>query len=353
MKTKLFLVLLAIGITGSAGCSDDEEKSVSVSSITLDKNSLDLKIGETAVLTATVSPENATDKTIVWTSSDSSVAAVDETGTVTAVAAGNTTVTAAVKGGKSAVCEVAVSPGEPVVGDYYYSDGTYSAELDAAKKVIGVVFWVGDPTVSDAALKREHPGCTHGLVVALDEVVTPWQYNWDVWGEDKLVGDWIAENTTDYASITTKTSLKDNMNKIIGYNNTKGIELFNADPANGEWKVEAVEEVVKYRNDEARKAPANTSDWYFPSLKELSLLCSGEYDDTIWSITNDTDMRDAIAAILATIPDATGFNNAGYWSSSEYAASSPYYLSIVDGAGYNDLRKSYSTNLAVRCVLAF
>ena len=82
-------------------------------------------------------------------------------------------VTAAVKGGKSAVCEIAVSSGEPVAGDYYHSDGTYSAELDAAKKVIGVVFWVGDPTASDAALKREHPGCTHGLVVAVNEVVTP------------------------------------------------------------------------------------------------------------------------------------------------------------------------------------
>lgn len=350
MKLKLFLMLMVTSLIGLTGCSDENE-TISVSEITVNETSMELKVGETATLTATVLPENATDKTIVWSSSDDAVVTVDETGTVTAVGPGTATVSVMAKnGGAKATCEVIVTLKDPVLGDYYFSDGTYASEIDANKEVIGIVFWVGDPTASDPALKREHPECTHGLVVALNEVVTPWQYNWDQYGKDKLVGDWIKSNT-EYESIATKTKPEDNMNKIIGYNNTKGIECFNADPSNSEWKVEAVEEVVKYR--ESHPTPAHTSGWYFPSLKELSLLCTGEWEGTIWDIANETDMRDFIAEKLANVPNAEPFNNVGYWSSSEYAPSSAYYLSITDGAGYNDLRKSYKSNLALRCIFAF
>ena len=58
-------------------------KVVAVTSITLDKTSLSLKVGETETITATVSPYNATDKTITWSSSDVSVATVAD-GKVTA-----------------------------------------------------------------------------------------------------------------------------------------------------------------------------------------------------------------------------------------------------------------------------
>ena len=80
---------------------------VSTESITLDKTSLSLVVGETAQLTATVKPDDATDKKVAWASSDESVAKVSN-GTVTAVKSGKATITAKC-GDKIAECAVTVT----------------------------------------------------------------------------------------------------------------------------------------------------------------------------------------------------------------------------------------------------
>jgi hypothetical protein len=84
-----------------------ESQTVVVSGVTLNKFELSLEVGENETLTATVTPDNATDKSITWASSDSAVATV-ENGKVTAVAAGTTTITAKV-GEKTATCTVTVT----------------------------------------------------------------------------------------------------------------------------------------------------------------------------------------------------------------------------------------------------
>ena len=85
-------------------------KVVPVESIAIDKETLELVEGDSATLTATVSPDNASDKTYAWTSSNPDVATVAEDGTVTAIAPGNTTITATSNdGGKTASCEVSVA----------------------------------------------------------------------------------------------------------------------------------------------------------------------------------------------------------------------------------------------------
>lgn len=81
---------------------------IAVISITLDQTRLTLKPEETATLVATVKPDNATDKTVTWSSSDTSIASVDENGTVTAIKDGTTTITAEA-GEKSATCTIVVS----------------------------------------------------------------------------------------------------------------------------------------------------------------------------------------------------------------------------------------------------
>ena len=91
-----------------------EEQVVAVESVTLDKTSAELKEGETVTLTATVAPENATDKTVTWTSSDTAVATVDAAGKVTAVKEGKATITATA-GGKTATCTVTVNKEEEQV----------------------------------------------------------------------------------------------------------------------------------------------------------------------------------------------------------------------------------------------
>ena len=82
---------------------------VTVSTVTLNVSKMTLFIGQTDKLTATVSPENVTDKTITWTSDNEEIATVSEDGTVTAVAAGVANITATC-GDVSASCKVTVNP---------------------------------------------------------------------------------------------------------------------------------------------------------------------------------------------------------------------------------------------------
>ena len=84
---------------------------IPVTSITLDKTSEMLtEMGQTIQLTPTVLPDNATDKTVTWSSSNPAVATVSETGLVTAVGDGTATITATAADGSgvTATCEVTV-----------------------------------------------------------------------------------------------------------------------------------------------------------------------------------------------------------------------------------------------------
>ena len=83
---------------------------VHVESVSLDKTSIELAAGNTTMLKATVLPDNATDKTVIWSSGNPSVATVSSSGIVTAKAAGSTTITVTTNdGGKKATCSVRVT----------------------------------------------------------------------------------------------------------------------------------------------------------------------------------------------------------------------------------------------------
>ena len=84
-----------------------EAKTIKVTSVTVSPRTLDLEVGQTGTLTATVKPDNATNKTVTWTTSDAKVATVDNNGVVTAVGKGTATITAAADG-KTAACTVTV-----------------------------------------------------------------------------------------------------------------------------------------------------------------------------------------------------------------------------------------------------
>lgn len=89
---------------------------VAVTGITLNKASLRLYMNNTetmpgsVLLTAAVYPDNATDQSVTWSSSDETKATVDETGKVTAVAKGTLTITAKA-GDQQATCEVTIGRG--------------------------------------------------------------------------------------------------------------------------------------------------------------------------------------------------------------------------------------------------
>lgn len=84
-----------------------EAKTIKVTSVAVSPKTLNLEVGQTGTLTATVKPDNATNKTVTWTTSDAKVATVDNNGVVTAVGKGTATITAAADG-KTAACTVTV-----------------------------------------------------------------------------------------------------------------------------------------------------------------------------------------------------------------------------------------------------
>ena len=121
----LELLVAAVLLTTSFwSCSKDEEPVpeptppvVSVTSVTLDKTSVSLLVGDSQTLTATVSPKDAANKKVTWKSSNAAIASVDAngkvTGVVTGVKAGEATITVTTEdGGKTATCKVTVSDKE-------------------------------------------------------------------------------------------------------------------------------------------------------------------------------------------------------------------------------------------------
>lgn len=114
------LLALSLGLFAACGNTEEEQQTVAVTSVTVSPAALSLIAGESGTLTATIAPENATEKTVTWTSSDNAVATV-ENGEVTAVGAGTATITATA-GGVSGTCAVTVNAPTSVW------DGTVPAE---------------------------------------------------------------------------------------------------------------------------------------------------------------------------------------------------------------------------------
>ena len=84
-------------------------KTVPVTSVSLDRTSVELEEGEDRMLTATVNPENASNKNVTWSSSDPSVVSVVN-GYIVALKTGRATITVMTEdGGKTATCEVTVN----------------------------------------------------------------------------------------------------------------------------------------------------------------------------------------------------------------------------------------------------
>lgn len=92
---------------GLVACNNDEVQTVAVESVTLNKTELTLEVGGEETLTATVAPDDATDKAVTWSSDNTAIATV-ENGKVTAVAAGTATITAKA-GDKTDTCSVTVN----------------------------------------------------------------------------------------------------------------------------------------------------------------------------------------------------------------------------------------------------
>ena len=119
MKNKKLLILLPILTLMLAGCGGSNSGSkdpspnpivINVEGVSLDKTTLEIEVGASTNLNATVSPSNASNTGVTWSSSDTNVATVSNLGKVTGVAVGTATITVTTKdGSKTATCAVTVS----------------------------------------------------------------------------------------------------------------------------------------------------------------------------------------------------------------------------------------------------
>jgi len=108
-------------VSGNHTASCKVTVTVPVTEVSLNKSALAFQIGDTEKLTATIQPYNPTNKTIVWSSSDSSVATVTNDGQVAAKGRGAATITAASQdGGAYATCSVTVA--DVYVAGYYINN---------------------------------------------------------------------------------------------------------------------------------------------------------------------------------------------------------------------------------------
>ena len=82
---------------------------INVTSIILDEENISMNVGDSDILTVTITPDNATNQNITWSSSDESIVTVNSEGEIEGISSGNTTITATTKdGNKKATCEITV-----------------------------------------------------------------------------------------------------------------------------------------------------------------------------------------------------------------------------------------------------
>lgn len=216
MKSKL-LVLSAALMLVLAGCGPKEFKPddggdpvdpvvVNVTSVSLDQESATLEVGESLQLNETVLPENATNKNVSWSASGNGVVSVDD-GLVTALAAGQSTVTVTTEDGNhTAQCVITVPQQQAI--DIAYSDGTF--EFNGTEQAGKFVYWAGDGgAVSSAtynsSTKKYSLAYTTGWAWYGVQIFykLPYQEATDLYDIEWVVNSTAAGNITVNGNVTT------------------------------------------------------------------------------------------------------------------------------------------------------
>lgn len=246
---------------------DDDEKKVPETVVTLDRTELNLNVGFSETLVATVTPPLQDGVAVAWSSDDEVVATVED-GVVTALAAGEATITASV-GESKATCKVTVAYVAPKIGDYYYSDGTWSdgglvsIEADglnpvwadtkpapvAGKTVIGIVCQTDENRI---AAGDKEKGYTHGYVVAVKNAHSA----------DSQTVQYSTDN--DFASTPKAKIASTWYGNVNGYEETmKTVSDYGPNLAT--W-CPAFDLTV---NNFSLPAPETSSGWFLPSTGQL------------------------------------------------------------------------------------
>jgi hypothetical protein len=216
--------------------------------------------------------------------------------------------------------------------------------------------------IDDPILAIEHPSCTHGLIVSLsnarseiyssnssyDSYAIYWCRN-EKWTED-LSGFMNDESLFDspykgsYADIRVAAD-DANINRILGYNNTRILRAYNSyynaiDPNSDSYggsnkKITAIS-VLDNEFEDRNRYPAFSSGWYLPSIKELTLLYSGDITYNGSNYAGSGVVKSNVDIILSKLGKANTNEIYYTWSSSEKSADEMWTMYIEKSAGYID-----------------
>lgn len=110
MMKRIFSMMLLCAVVIFSSCSKDDDETISVTGVSLNKTALSLTVDGTETLIATITPNNATNKNVQWGSSDKNIVTVSADGVVTAKTQGKAVITVTTEdGNKTATCEVTVT----------------------------------------------------------------------------------------------------------------------------------------------------------------------------------------------------------------------------------------------------
>ena len=363
------------------GDTTEVEEPVEIESISVEPTSTEMLIGDNLTLTVTVLPENAEVENISYTSDDTSIATVDENGTVTATGSGRTSIFVESANVKD-TCVVQVYggnkfPSQATVGDFYLSDGSLldvstDAATVASHDVIGIVYST-DTTRMGAAEKQAliDKGIEpHGSVMATKHVgditySNMWFYDaatqgWD--RDEREIGIPYAYVVDDYYA-SYELSDAD----IDGYLYTKLIqEERAADYEAGYYPI--FKDAVDF--NETVAAPETSTGWYLPAtgqwfdilrnlagatLNTTSSFFDGETGNFFWLGKGDVpELMNANFEKVAD-DDKTMFDPVTnqLWTSSQ-ASSNQARVIIFDNASFIHSFWYYKYYyFGARCVLGF
>ena len=196
------------------------------------------------------------------------------------------------------------------------------------KTVVGVVFAKVNATTSDAALARDYPGCTHGLVVSTLE------YNAKL-GEfsSQYAAEWLKANGHSVVS---------NIDVVSGYYNTLALAAYREAKGGDYALFFDAQTGVAAQHAAAAGTPSDASAWYIPSYKEMKLM----YDS----------MAKVNAAINAAAGDPlsaqTPYSMSTFKESGKYGDYFEYGFDMGIG-GWSTYMNVKTTEYPVRVVLAF
>ncbi len=148
-----------------------KEADILVDTVSLDKTSVSLNNNEKIQLTATISPSDATNKMLSWTSSDTSIATVDQSGVVTAKKSGTVVITVTTSdGNKIATCKVAVNQNVNASSNivYKYEGISLKYSIENKKGYYLTHIWMKDPY--NQIKKLDSNTANYGKIMTDDEL---------------------------------------------------------------------------------------------------------------------------------------------------------------------------------------